>query len=1151
MSLEVQSYELILSASVVLSAAIALFAWFRRSTPGSRYFSLLMLATSVWSACDLFEIASSDLAAGLFWDKMAFMGVVVVPAMWLAFTLQYTGREKWLTPVSLGLLFVEPLAVLLLIWTNDSHGLMWSFVDTYSPSRFNGIYFIYGAGFWAHTIYSYILLSAGTILLIQYHSSSPHPYRSQVMALLAGAAVPWMVNVLSVTGLGPFSEVDLTSSAFSLSGLIVTWALLRFGLLDIIPIAHSTVVESMRDGVIALDLQSRIVNLNPAAESVLGSSASELLGRPADEVFSRYSNLVELYKDAIDAHAEIEVGEEGLKQWYDLRILPLKDSRDRNRGRLVVLSDITKRISAENQLRWNDALLRSMAENSPLAFYVVDNRTDSILYFNRLFCKIWGIENLEEEMRRGDLKNGDIVSRILPLVRDVPAFIATCKPLSDESNRSIVEDEIPFADGRIIRRFSSQITDSKDRYFGRLYIFEDVTERKRTEEAKSALLAAIPDMMFRLSSEGVFLDFSASSDEALLALPSFFLGRDVFEVLPADLAELTQSNIDRTIASGEMQTYEYETSSNNLRRFWEARMVACGQDQVLTIVRDITDKVTAESELLNRDRLLGAEATAASILLAEKNLSLAIDQALEILCLASGVDRAYIFKNQDNGGDRLMCLRYEWSRDQERSRMGNPSLQKMPYRAMDPDMYEQLASAEPLSWSINDPNLQDKVREILRAQGIVSMLIVPISIDGEFWGFIGFDDCRSERAWSASEVSTLKTSAGSIGAAIMRKNANDELSRSEKRYKDMAELLPQPIFETDRYGNITFINRRAFEYFGYDPEDLREGFTVIDVVAPEDRARAIENTMRVLSGEKVLDVEYAALRKDGSTFSVIVYSSPIFQEGKVVGLRGVVADITEHKKIEEQLRIARDELEVRVKERTAELENKNQEMERFIYTVSHDLRSPLITVEGYISFLQSDLADESKDNASEDLRMIGDAVNKMDRLLCDTLELSRAGRSLNPPAEVPFSVLVQEAHEQAAEKLRSRGVKVSVAEDMPSVVVDRMRTVEVLVNLLENGAKYIGDEPEPRMEIGYLPDIKAFFVRDNGIGIDKSQHDRIFELFYKVDRKSEGTGAGLAISRRLVEAHGGRIWVQSEIGKGTTFYLTLPMAKGNHPLLKS
>lgn len=385
----------------------------------------------------------------------------------------------------------------------------------------------------------------------------------------------------------------------------------------------------------------------------------------------------------------------------------------------------------------------------------------------------------------------------------------------------------------------------------------------------------------------------------------------------------------------------------------------------------------------------------------------------------------------------------------------------------------------------------------------------------------------------------------------MRKNANDELSRSEKRYKDMAELLPQPIFETDRYGNITFINRRAFEYFGYDPEDLREGFTVIDVVAPEDRARAIENTMRVLSGEKVLDVEYAALRKDGSTFSVIVYSSPIFQEGKVVGLRGVVADITEHKKIEEQLRIARDELEVRVKERTAELENKNQEMERFIYTVSHDLRSPLITVEGYISFLQSDLADESKDNASEDLRMIGDAVNKMDRLLCDTLELSRAGRSLNPPAEVPFSVLVQEAHEQAAEKLRSRGVKVSVAEDMPSVVVDRMRTVEVLVNLLENGAKYIGDEPEPRMEIGYLPDIKAFFVRDNGIGIDKSQHDRIFELFYKVDRKSEGTGAGLAISRRLVEAHGGRIWVQSEIGKGTTFYLTLPMAKGNHPLLKS
>ncbi|HWQ19925.1 MAG TPA: histidine kinase N-terminal 7TM domain-containing protein, partial [Methanotrichaceae archaeon] len=556
MSLEIQSYELILSASVVLSAAIALFAWFRRSTPGARYFSLLMLATSVWSACDLIETAFSDPSVGLFWDKMAYMGIVVVPAMWLAFALQYTGKERWLTPRGLALLFVEPLAVLLLIWTNDSHHLMWSSIQTYGMGQFNGFYFIYGDGFWAHTIYSYVLLLAGTLLLIQYLSSSPHLYRGQIMALLAGAAVPWMVNILSITGLGPFSNVDLTSSAFSLSGLIATWALLHFGLLDIIPIAHSTVVESMRDGVIALDVQNRIVNLNPAAENILGHSASELLGRPATEVFSMYSNLAELYKDAIDAHAEIGVGEEGSKQWYDLRILPLKDSRNSTRGRLVVLSDITKRISAENQMRWNEALLRSMAENSPLAFYVVDNRTDSILYFNHIFCKIWGIENLESEMRRGDLKNGDIVSIILPLVRDSQAFSATCKSLSDESNRSIIEDEIPFADGRIIRRFSSQITDSKDLYFGRLYIFEDVTERKRTEEAKSALLAAIPDMMFRLSSEGVFLDFSAHKEESLLALPGFFLGRNISEVLPGDLADVTKSYVDKTLETGVMQTFE-------------------------------------------------------------------------------------------------------------------------------------------------------------------------------------------------------------------------------------------------------------------------------------------------------------------------------------------------------------------------------------------------------------------------------------------------------------------------------------------------------------------------------------------------------------------------------------------------------------------
>jgi PAS domain S-box-containing protein len=226
-----------------------------------------------------------------------------------------------------------------------------------------------------------------------------------------------------------------------------------------------------------------------------------------------------------------------------------------------------------------------------------------------------------------------------------------------------------------------------------------------------------------------------------------------------------------------------------------------------------------------------------------------------------------------------------------------------------------------------------------------------------------------------------------------------------------------------------------------------------------------------------------------------------------------------------------------------ELENKNSELERFTYTVSHDLKSPLVTINGFLGYLEQDAASGNMERLARDTFRIHDAVNKMQQMLNELLQLSRVGRIINVSEYVPFEDLLSEAMEVAHGRLEARGVKVQVTTGLPDVYVDKPRLIEVLQNLLDNAAKYMGDQPDPRIEIGQYgkeAEKPIFYVKDNGIGIAAEYHERVFGLFNKLDPKSEGTGIGLALVKRIIEVHGGRIWVEGEAGKGTTFFFTLP-----------
>jgi len=226
-----------------------------------------------------------------------------------------------------------------------------------------------------------------------------------------------------------------------------------------------------------------------------------------------------------------------------------------------------------------------------------------------------------------------------------------------------------------------------------------------------------------------------------------------------------------------------------------------------------------------------------------------------------------------------------------------------------------------------------------------------------------------------------------------------------------------------------------------------------------------------------------------------------------------------------------------------ELETKNAELERFTYTVSHDLKSPLVTITGFLGFLEKDALSGDQEKVKSTVGRITTAAQKMQSLLNDLLELSRVGRIMNSPEHISFEDIVKEAIERVRGGLDAKNVQIKIQKNLPIVYGDRVRLVEVIQNLIDNAVKYANPQSTPCIEIGTKEDGRhqtILFVRDNGIGIDPKFHERIFGLFNKLDAHTEGTGIGLALVKRIVEVHGGQIWVESALGQGATFYFTLP-----------
>ncbi len=370
-----------------------------------------------------------------------------------------------------------------------------------------------------------------------------------------------------------------------------------------------------------------------------------------------------------------------------------------------------------------------------------------------------------------------------------------------------------------------------------------------------------------------------------------------------------------------------------------------------------------------------------------------------------------------------------------------------------------------------------------------------------------------------------------------QKRVEETLERERILLRTLVDTMPAIIFAKDAAGRKILANIGDQQAMGVQSEAEVIGKTDFEIYSPEKAARFAEEDRRVLEGGETFESESMFLdSRTGQQWWVSGSKRPLRNEaGQIIGLIGSFYDITRIKEGE----IEREQL-------IAELEAKNAELERFTYTVSHDLKSPLITIGGFVGFLQQDLLNGNTTQAQTDMERILDALARMQQLLDELLELSRIGRRMNPPQTVPFETIVREAMELVSGRIAAGNVTVDIIPDLPTVYGDRARLVEVVQNLVDNACKYMGDTPNPHVEIGARQTEAGtvFYVRDNGIGIEPQNREKIFGLFDKIDPASDGTGVGLAIVRRIIETHGGHIWVDSEgDGRGSTFCFTLAAAK--------
>lgn len=348
MQFQYTPYALPVILASFISLMIAFYGWQRRASKDALLFSFLSLALTEWLVFYALQISGANLQTKVFFGELKYIGVATTPLVWLFFAIQFAIRDNQnLTRRWMIALAIIPILTGIISVTTRWHGLFWSNPQLVQTGGFSDFSVTYGPWYWVHVAYSYLLILAGTFLVFRSLRQRQGLHRNQAIALILSVLAPWFGNILYFSGFNPIPYLDLTPFAFTITVLLLTWAIIGFRLVELAPIARGLIIDEMKDGMIVIDAQGTIIDLNPTASLMIGLSASQGIGKPIADTLAAWPDLVERYRNVTDTLEEIPVGAE---RWVELQISPLHNKRKEFLGRVIVLRDITARKEIETAL---------------------------------------------------------------------------------------------------------------------------------------------------------------------------------------------------------------------------------------------------------------------------------------------------------------------------------------------------------------------------------------------------------------------------------------------------------------------------------------------------------------------------------------------------------------------------------------------------------------------------------------------------------------------------------------------------------------------------------------------------------------------------------------------------------------------------------